>query len=350
MRARLHVGPFCYLLQSVLMKFFLVPTLVSLLILGGIWFYLGFAAFVTALLLMILEITLSFDNAVVNARVLSGMSEKWQQRFFTWGILIAVFGTRLVLPIVIVSVSVLMSPWAVTQLAIFNPNEYAHLLEGARYSIYAFGGAFLLMVALKYFLNDAKDVHWIRVVEKHVSKWGRIEAIEIGIALSLIVLLSFFVPATAQATVVVSGLVGVILFILMQGITSAFSVEAESADTAKSGLALFLYLEVLDAAFSLDSVVGAFALTTSLPIIVAGLGIGAWFVRSITIFLVRRKTLDTLTYLEHGAHWAILGLALSMLAGLIWHVPEVIIGLVGLTFVLAAYWSSVQYRRKAVGA
>lgn len=328
------------------MKFFLAPTLVSVLVLAIILFTLGWAAFITAVLLMILEITLSFDNAVVNARVLAGMSEKWQDRFFSWGILIAVFGTRLVLPILIVSASVALSPLAVAKLAAFNPEEYASLLEGARYSIYAFGGAFLMMVALKYFLNDAKDVHWIKSIERHLSKWGHIEAIEIGIALAFIAGISFLVPAAAQATVLVSGLFGILLFIIIQGITSAFAVEAEGMQIAKSGLALFLYLEILDAAFSLDSVVGAFALTTSLPIIVAGLGIGAWFVRSITIYLVRKKTLDTLAYLEHGAHWAILGLALSMLGGLLWHVPEVITGLIGLAFVIAAYVSSIMARKK----
>ena len=330
------------------MKFFLLPTIVAVLILIGIWAGFGFAAFVTAILLMILEVTLSFDNAVVNARVLAGMSEKWQDRFFSWGILIAVFGTRLVLPILIVSASVLMSPWAVAKLAAFAPGEYAHLLEGARYSIYAFGGAFLLMVALKYFLDDAKDVHWLKAVERHLAKWGRIEAAEIAIALAFLAGISFLVPTATQATVLVSGVFGVLLFILIQGITSSFAVEAEGMQVAKSGLALFLYLEILDAAFSLDSVVGAFALTTSLPIIVAGLGIGAWFVRSITIYLVRQKTLDTLAYLEHGAHWAILGLALSMFAGLLWHVPEVITGLVGLAFVGASYWSSLQHRKAAL--
>jgi hypothetical protein len=238
-----------------------------------------------------------------------------------------------------------MSPWAVAKLAAFDPSEYAHLLEGARYSIYAFGAAFLLMVSLKYFFNGSKDVHWLQVVEQHLAKWGRIEAIEIGLALSLVAGISFFVPAAAQATVLIAGVLGVVLFIVTQGITSAFSIEAESATVAKSGLALFVYLEVLDAAFSLDSVIGAFALTTSLPIIIAGLGIGAWFVRSITIYLVRRKTLDTLAYLEHGAHWAIFGLALSMFAGLLFHVPELITGTIGLAFILASYWSSVRFRK-----
>ncbi|MEK7201320.1 MAG: DUF475 domain-containing protein, partial [Patescibacteria group bacterium] len=290
------------------MKYFLVPTLVSFLILIGIGLGFGWAAFVTAVLLTILEVTLSFDNAVVNARVLSGMSAVWRRRFLTWGMLIAVLGTRLVLPVLIVSVSVLLSPLAVAKLAAFAPEEYGHLLEGARYAIYAFGGVFLLMVSLKYFLDDNKNVHWIRSIERHLSRWGRIEAIEIGLALAALAAISFLVPGVEQGTVLVAGIIGMVPFIVMQGLASSFSLEVGSA--AKSGLALFIYLNILDSAFSLDSVVGAFALTTALPIIVAGLGIGAWYVRSLTIYLVERKTLDSLVYLEHGAHWAIFGLAI----------------------------------------
>ncbi len=325
------------------MKYFLVPTLVSLLVLAGIGLGFGWAAFITAVLLTILEVTLSFDNAVVNARVLSGMNTQWRKRFLTWGMLIAVLGTRLVLPILIVSASVLLSPLAVAKLAAFAPLEYAHLLEGARYAIYSFGGTFLLMVSLKYFMDDSKDVHWIRVIERSLSRWGRIEALEIAIALSVLAAISFMVPTVEQATVLIAGIIGMILFVLMQGLASSFSVET----AASSGLALFIYLNILDSAFSLDSVVGAFALTTAIPVIVAGLGIGAWYVRSLTIYLVEKKTLDTLVYLEHGAHWAIFGLALSMFTDLLFHVPEVITGTIGLVFVLAAYWSSVLYRRRS---
>ena len=324
------------------MRYFLIPTVVSSLIMLGILLWLGPVAFVTALLLTVLEVTLSFDNAVVNARVLMQMSEKWQQRFLTWGILIAVFGTRLLLPILIVSVSVWSSPWLVAQLAAFHPEEYGHLLEGAKHGIYAFGAAFLLMVSLKYFFDESKEVHWIGIIERNLSKLGRIEALEIGVALVTLVGLSFLVPAE-QAVVLSAGIVGIILFIFMQGLASSFSTTM--TNTAASGLALFLYLNVLDSAFSLDSVVGAFALSTSIPIIVAGLGIGAWYVRSMTIYFVKKNTLDTLVYLEHGAHWAIFGLAASMFAGLLFEVPEIITGGIGLAFVAAAYYSSLRLRK-----
>jgi hypothetical protein len=254
-------------------------------------------------------------------------------------------GTRLILPILIVSISVWASPWAVARIAAFEPEAYAHLLEGVRAAINSFGGAFLLMVSLKYFLDAKKSVHWIHVIERHLAQWGKIEALEIGIGLVILLALSFAAPVDERAVVLTAGVIGVTLFIFMQGITSAFSVGV--AEVARSGLALFIYLNVLDSAFSLDSVVGAFALTTAIPIIVVGLGVGAYFVRTLTIFMVRKKTLDTLVYLEHGAHWAIFGLAASMYASILFEVPEIVTGTIGVVFVVAAYYSSLRPRREA---
>lgn len=324
-------------------KLFFFPVVLSVLLLGGIFVWGGFHALALAILLTILEVTLSFDNAVVNARVLTKMTPAWQQRFLTWGILFAVVFTRFVLPIIIVAVSVGMGPWAVAKLAALDPEAYGHLLEGAHHAIASFGGTFLLMVSLKYFFDERKDIHWIRSVERSLSKFGRIDAIEIGIALTAIAIMAFFLPAHA-ATILFAGIVGIVLFIAMQGVTNLFDVE--SGTVAAGSAVLFVYLNILDAAFSLDGVVGAFAITSELPIIVAGLGIGAYFVRTLTVFLVQKKTLDTLVYLEHGAHWAILGLSLAMLASLFYKVPEAITGLVGIAFVGAAYWSSLAEQRK----
>jgi uncharacterized protein len=324
------------------MKHFLLPTILSALILGAIFVFLGPWAFLTAVLLTVLEVTLSFDNAVVNARVLESMDAKWQRRFLTWGMIIAVFGTRLILPILIVSASVWASPLLIAKLAVFAPSEYAAYLAHAKHAIHSFGAAFLLMVALKYFFNGAKEVHWLGALERRLSKWGRIEAIEIGIALLTLVTFSYLVPEE-QDIILAAGIIGIILYIFMQGLSNTFSEGVNKAGAA--GLSLFLYLNVLDSAFSLDSVVGAFALTTSIPVIVAGLGIGAYFVRSLTIYFVEKRTLRSLIYLEHGAHWAIFGLAASMFAGLILEVPEIITGGIGVVFVVAAYWSSLRIKR-----
>lgn len=323
-----------------MMKFFFPSVLISLIALGVVFVIGGAEALFVAALLSVLEVTLSFDNAVVNARVLKRMPPLWQRRFLTWGILIAVVGTRFVLPILIVSTVVWVSPVVVAKLALFDAAHYGELLESARYAINSFGAAFLIMVSLKYFLDSAKTVHWISVIERHLALWGRIEALEIALTLSAIAALSFFVPSESTAAVLVAGVTGVVLFIVMEGITSAFSIETK--ETAVHGLALFVYLNVLDSAFSLDSVVGAFALTNSIPIIVAGLGIGAYFVRSLTVYMVREKTLDALIFLEHGAHWAIFGLAVSMFVSLLTEVPEIITGTIGVAFVVAAYYSSLQ--------
>lgn len=323
-------------------KYFLWPAVFSVLLFGATWYGFGTQALILVVILSILEVTLSFDNAVVNARILKKMSPLWQRRFLTWGILLAVFGTRFLLPILIVSAAVWVSPIVITTLALQDPEEYSKLLESVHGSITAFGGIFLLMVSLKYFFDKAKSVHWIQSIERHLVKWGHIEAIEIAIALSALTVLSFFTHYD-QASVLIAGLFGLILFIIMEGVSGSLSVESD--DIASAGLTLFIYLNILDSAFSLDGVIGAFALTSNLFIIMIGLGIGAYFVRSMTIYFVKEDTLTELVYLEHGAHWAILGLSAAMFANLIIHVPEVVTGLIGLAFVLLAYWSSRRERK-----
>ena len=331
------------------MKLFIAPVIISVIALLAVWMWGGWAAFLLACLLSVLEVTLSFDNAVVNAKVLAQMSEKWQRRFLTWGILLAVFGTRLVLPAIIVSIAALVSPITAAILAFENPEEYGRLLSGATPLIGAFGGAFLLMVSLKYFFDVGKRVHWISVIETRLARWGRIEAIELALALSTLLILSYLAHAP-QGPVLAAGCIGILLFIVIQGVASSLRVDNGHVvqTVTQTGAILFIYLNILDAAFSLDGVIGAFALTTVIPIIFVGLGIGAYFVRSITVYLVRKKTLEALKYLEHGAHWAILGLALAMLAGLVVHIPEAVVGLIGLVFVSLAYYSSRRALKKGI--
>ncbi len=321
-------------------RMFLAPLVVSLSILGAVFLWGGVSALVLASLLVLLEVTLSFDNAVVNAKVLARMSPVWQHRFITWGIFIAVFGTRIFLPFCIVSASVFVAPWTIAYLAFTDPEQYRLLLHGAAPAIHAFGGMFLLLVSLKYFFDSEKDVHWIHSIERHLARWGRIEALEIALALLVLLGASSIVPAFEQAQVLTAGIIGIALFIVVQGIANAFSVETK--EVVGKGLALFVYLEILDSAFSLDGVIGAFALTTQIIVIAVGLGIGALFVRTLTVFMVKRRTLETVRYLEHGAHWAILGLATTMLFGLVLDIPEYIVASVGFFFIVASYLSSLR--------
>jgi hypothetical protein len=326
-------------MKKSVVSIFLWPIIVSLVAVAAVGYYGGLNSLLLVLILSVLEITLSFDNAVVNAKVLNHMTPKWQQRFLTWGIAIAVFGTRFVLPIVIVSLALFKSPLYVTTIAFTDPATYGHLLEEVHGSITAFGGVFLLMVSLKYFFNQAKEVHWLHGLERMFKRWGRIEALEIVAALAILSICSF-ASMYDQVQVLIAGIIGLILFILMEGFSGSLS--DQSKHLAKSGLSLFIYLNVLDSAFSLDGVVGAFALSSDLLIIVTGLGIGAYFVRALTLYFVHQQTLTELVYLEHGAHWAILGLAIAMMTSLTVDVPEVVTGLVGLVFVSFSYFASLK--------
>lgn len=305
--------------------------------------------------LSILEVSLSFDNAVVNAMKLEHMSDKWRHRFLTWGIAIAVFGMRFLFPILIVSIFANLSMGAVAKMAVNDADKYAHYLHLTHAPIVAFGGAFLMMLFLHYFLNHEKEIHWIKVIEEKLASAAHIEGIETIITLLIIYAVQTHVAEEHRLSVVLSGIAGIILYLLIEGI-SKFLERKEAQRTANlvgeaartGGLVAFLYLELIDASFSLDGVLGAFALSKDVVIISIGLAIGAIFVRSLTIMLVEKNTLKQFMYLEHGAHWAIGALASIMFITTFKEVPEVVTGLIGLVFIVTALISSIMYNRKQV--
>jgi len=114
----------------------------------------------------------------------------------------------------------------------------------------------------------------------------------------------------------------------------------------RAGIFTFLYLEVLDASFSFDGVIGAFAISNRVLVIALGLGVGAFWIRSLTLYLVRKGTLSEYVYLDHGAHWAIGVLAVIMIAQVRYQVPEVVTGLTGVGFIGLALVSSIAERRR----
>ncbi len=299
------------------------------------------------LVLSVLEISLSFDNAIVNAKVLKDMTDLWRRRFLTWGMLIAVFGMRLVFPLLIVGIVAQLGPWEALVLAATQPAQYAEIMQSVHIQIAAFGGSFLLLVALKYFFDANKDVHWLQSIEAPLTKLGRMNAIEIGISLLCLYAVSRFHPVAESRDFLISGLFGIVTFIIVDGI-SAFLEAPDTAvgDLHKASAAAFLYLEVLDASFSFDGVVGAFAITQNLFIITIGLGVGAMYVRSMTIMLVERGTLSHFVYLEHGAFYAIGALAVTMFVGTFRHVSESMTGLIGAVFISLSFWSSIRYKKK----
>ena len=323
-------------------RLFIAPSVVSVVTLLAVWYWGGVAALSLAFFLAILEISLSFDNAVINAKVLSQMNGIWRQRFLTWGMLISVLGARLLLPMLIVALAAHVSPLFIAYLVFADPAGYAHLVSSIESTVYSFGAAFLMMVSLKYFFNKAKEVHWLSGIERRLVVWGRVNAVEVFVTLSALLGMAWVLPKDAS-TILSAGAVGIILFILMEGVVEMLGASASSL--ARGGVGLFLYINLLDAAFSLDGVIGAFALTSQVLIIVAGLGIGAYFVRSLTMLFVRRRTLATLVYLEHGAYWAIFALSLCMFIGLARPVPDSVVALVSILFIGSAYLSSLHARR-----
>ena len=298
-----------------------------------------------ALVLSILEVSLSFDNAVVNAKVLKDMSPVWQQRFLTWGILIAVFGMRIVFPIIIVAIAARVDPIEAVRLALGEPERYAQIIEGANTGLMGFGGAFLLLVGLKFFFDADKEHDWIAALERPLKKFANFEAFAIILALLLIYGISTQLAAAETITFLTAGIFGITTFYAVEWVGNLLEAPDAVEGAAKTGLAAFLYLEVLDASFSFDGVIGAFALTNNLIIIALGLGIGAMFVRSMTIYLVPQGTLSQFRYLEHGAFWAILALAVIMLSSPIYLIPETITGLIGALLIGLALWSSVRHNR-----
>ncbi len=308
----------------------------------------GLSALFLATVLSVLEISLSFDNAVVNAIVLKKMTPLWQHRFLTWGIAIAVFGMRLVFPLALVGVMANVNPIDALVLAATKPAEYAQIMLSAHVSIAAYGGAFLMMVALKYFFEEEKDVHWVQIIEGPISKLGRMKSVELALTLILLYVFSLYQHEHEKMTFLVSGIWGLVTYVAVDGIGAFLQSpdETEQLDLNKASMGMFLYLEVLDASFSFDGVVGAFAVTNNLFIIMIGLGVGAMFVRSLTIMLVEKGTLAEYRFLEHGAFYAIGSLAIIMFLNTVAHIPEVVTGLIGAALIGLSLWSSIRYNKK----
>ncbi|MGY1652167.1 DUF475 domain-containing protein [Geodermatophilus sp. SYSU D01119] len=348
-----------------------VAALVTAVVFGGP------AALLAVAVLGVLEVCLSFDNAVVNAKVLRRMSPLWRKLFLYVGIFIAVFGMRLLLPIVLVSITAGLSIPEVWDLALTDQEAYGENVESAAEAIYTFGGIFLLMIFLNFLFDEDREIHWLSWLERPLAKAGKLPYLAIVIALAVIYLGSQIADDDKYATVLAAGLAGLFTYLLIGGLNEMLEAP-EGADedddvsatgetaaggngsgnaagtatkaVAGAGFAAFLYLEVLDASFSFDGVIGAFAISSDIFIIALGLGIGAFWVRSLTIYMVDKGTLDEYRYLEHGAMWAIGFLAVIMILELRFHISEYVTGLTGLLFIVAAVISSiVASRREATG-
>ncbi|MEZ5291020.1 MAG: DUF475 domain-containing protein [Vicinamibacterales bacterium] len=310
--------------------------------------YGGLRAVGTVVLLIALEASVSFDNALVNAGVLRTLGRAWQRAFLTIGILLAVAGMRVVFPIGLVAVATDRAFDDVFRQALYQHGRFAADVEAASPIIGGFGGAFLMMLALSFFCDPERREHWVRWIEAAMSRAGRVRAVPAVTALAALVAASRLLADDARESMLVAGLAGIATFLAIRGVR-ALGARAEPDDDAPrsglAGLAAFAYLETLDASFSLDGVLGAFAISADLVLIAIGLGVGGLYVRSLTVYLVRHRAIRTLPYLTHGAQWAVLVLAVVLLAGTTVRIPEWVPGVVSVSIIGASLVSSLRTRR-----
>lgn len=329
-------------------RIFAFSSIATLAILLAVFFGLGTSALITTLILLVIEITFSFENAIINAKILTTMSKFWQTMFLTVGIVIAIFVMRLVFPIAIVAITTGMAWRAVLDLALNDPNAYAAKLAEAHPSIAAFGGAFLLMLALSFFFDSSRKTLWFktpeRIMQKLNSRWA--PAMCTAILIGVVAL----ADKEHRSAIITAGSIGIVTYIAIHGMAEFFGklqgTKKTNAGLHKVGIAAFisfLYLELLDASFSLDGVIGAFAITDKVILIAAGLGAGALWVRSMTVYMVRKGTLQNYRYIEHGAHYTVLILAFIMLLSEQFHIPEATAGISGVVIIV---WSLIASNTK----
>lgn len=307
------------------------------------------AMFITVVL-SVMEVSLSFDNAVVNAAILKTWNDFWKKLFLTVGMLVAVFGMRLVFPILIVAVATGKGMLEVTDMALHQPAEYAARLTEHHLEVAIFGGVFLLLVFLNFIFDDEKELHWLGWIEEKLAELGKLDMLSTFLALLAVMGAVSFVDNPHQKyAVLLSGIGGIVTYLSVDILGKLFEHEESDPSVAKmiqgGSIGSFMYLEVLDASFSFDGVIGAFAITNDVVVIMLGLGIGALFVRSLTLYLLEKGTLDQYVFLEHGAHYAIGVLALIMLASMKFHISEVFTGLIGIAFIVVSVISSINYRK-----
>ena len=304
-------------------------------------FYVGsIEALYIVSLLAILEISLSFDNAVVNVKVLETMESKWQERFITYGIPIAVFGMRFLFPMIIVAVASGLGLLETLDMALNEPLAYKETLVSVEKLIFSFGASFLLMVFLSFIFDNDREEKWIDMIEenKFIDKMGKLSSINMIITTIIGLIL---ISMTKSYEVAIAYFLGVLLYSIISSLDDVLGVNG-----VRNGIMGFIYLEVLDASFSFDGVIGAFALSSDVFIIMIGLGIGAMFVRSLTLYMLKQKTLSEYRYLEHGAHYAIFALAIVMLIKVFTPVNEIIVGSLGVAFILVATFHSMHVNKK----
>ena len=279
--------------------------------------------------LCLFETISSIDNAIINAEVLSTMQEKYRRWFLVWGLFIAVFLVRGLLPWLIVWLSTpSLGPIEALTATFSSDPAVMEAIEASAPMLLAFGGTFLVFLFF----------HWLFIEPKHFGLRGERYIQEKGVwfyavvSILLAVLVWFALPVNPLMAFGI--VVGSTAFFIVHGFRqNAELQEARLKDPNLSDLSKIFYLEVIDATFSIDGVIGAFAFTLSVPLIILGNGLGAIVVRQVTVGNIER--IKRYIYLKNGAMYSILGLGVIMLADAFgfptppWLSPVITFGVVG---------------------
>jgi uncharacterized protein len=302
-----------------------------------------FSAILTIIGLSLFEAISSVDNAIINAEVLNTMGAKARRWFLTWGLFIAVFMVRGVLPFVIIwafntSLSVkqiLSAAWSSDPLVIESIEKSAPILLVA-------GGVFLLFLFLHWLFLEDKRLGLPRTEKFFMSKGVWFYAV-VSILLAVI---AWF--ALQESNLMGFGaVVGSSLFFITHGFKqNAEEQEKKLLGSAHSDLSKLFFLEIIDTTFSIDGVLGAFAFTLSVPLILLGNGLGAVLVRELTIRNI--ENIKKYAYLKHGAMYSILVLGIVMvLHAFDFHIPEYLSPLLTIIIIGFFFWKSKAEIKKA---
>ena len=284
--------------------------------------------------LVLFETITSIDNAIINAEVLTTMSEKAKRWFLTWGLLVAVFALRGLLPFAIVwAVNPSMGPIELVT-ATFSGDPAIHeAIEASAPILLSGGGIFLIFLFFHWLFLEPKNFGLSG--EKFFYTQGVWFYAVVSIILAAVVWFSLHIdPLMAFGAVV-----GSTAFFITHGFKeNAAKAEEEliKNTTSRSDWSKILYLEAIDATFSIDGVLGAFAFTLAVPLILIGNGIGAFVVRELTIRNVER--IKKYAYLKNGAMYSVFFLGIIMLLDSFglhipeWFSPVVTVGVVGFFF------------------
>ena len=289
------------------------------------------------------EIIISVDNAIINAEVLGTMSKKARRWFLVWGIIIAVFLVRGLLPWLIIWMSnpSLGAIGALTASFSSNP-RVAEVIEESAPVLLAGGGTFLVFLFFHWLFLEPK--HYGLIGEKFIERQGVWFFAVVSVLLALVVYQAIKInPLMAFGAVV-----GSTAFFITHG----FKENAEKAEremlegsSNMSDLSKIFYLEVIDATFSIDGILGAFAFTFSIPLILIGNGIGALVVRQLTVSNI--ENVKKYRYLKNGAMYSIFALGIVMLADSFgMHVPEWLAPLITFAIIGYFFWKSYKELKK----